>query len=73
MRTPMNTASWPTSPSIRPASCFPMIILSPIRSSTRFRTVWRRRGFLNSTRTAPADGRLKPCWRTMWTLCRPSK
>ena len=56
----MNTASWPTSPSIRPASCFPMIILSPIRSSTRFRTVWRRRGFLNSTRTAPAGGRLKP-------------
>ena len=37
-----------------------MIILSPIRSSTRFRTVWRRRGFLNSTRTAPAGGRLKP-------------
>ena len=38
-----------------------------------FRTVWRRRGFLNSTRTAPAGGRLKPYWRTMWTLCRPSK
>lgn len=28
---------------------------------------------LNSTRTAPAGGRLKPYWRTMWTLCRPSK